>query len=283
MSLKDLFKKYSLNDRIYLQFNEKTRQYEFFQFGELIPYKKLDKYAKEFLDSHNNDLKNNPELVEKELAKIEYERKVDEREKKLEDMGYTCSSTMFISDLPISPINSEFSQKLDNMLSEENVLYGIHRVGDTSDKGIMDILENGLEMTGHGWFVDQSALELNQNVGYYPDNMQIKSELICAHGYKGSKGSLLIRIPDEDLKTGDIFITEEKKFKRLNPKYIVGYVPIIMKQNGTVTIDKILTLKDFKQIKEPEIKENKQTTVNNQLYNDLAIDENLTQEHGKSL
>ena len=46
-----------------------------------------------------------------------------------------------------------------------------------------------------------------------------------ANAYKNSKGSILIRIPDNDL-SGNIFITDKDGLIRLDPKYIIGYVPL---------------------------------------------------------
>ena len=263
MALKDLFKKYGLNDYINLKFNAVTQQYEFYYYGNPVPYKKLDSEAKRYLDSNNKALIDSPYLINKELAQIEHDKKVVERSNKLSKMGYGCSSTMFISDIKISPISEDFSNKLDKMLSEENVLYGIHRIGYTSSEEITDILENGLIMTGHGVYVSQDSLELYQNVGYYADNMQIKDELLNAHGYHSSQGSLLIRIPDEDLEKRNIFIEKENDFKRLNPKYIIGYVPFIKLSDGSVTIDRIITLNDLKKSYSQDIEKQEQPIIVN--------------------
>lgn len=255
MGLSDLFRKYGAKDYIYMLFNPETSKYEYHLYrGSAIPYKKLDKESRQKLDAKNEELIINPNLINEEIARIEHEKKVNARAKELGAMGYSCSSTIIISDKPLSPIPEAFSKQLDNMLSEEHVLYGIHRTGMDMEY-LEDALENGLIMTGHGFYVSQSAVSLDQNVAYYPDNMHIKEELMHAHGYKGSHGSLLIRIPDEDLKAKNLFIEKPGEFKRLNPKFIVGYVPIIELPNGTVTIDRIVTLQDLKK-KEESVDEN---------------------------
>ena len=53
----------------------------------------------------------------------------------------------------------------------------------------------------------------------------IIKELMYADEYKDSKGSILIRIPDYDLDK-NIFVIDDNGRTRLNPKYIVGYVPV---------------------------------------------------------
>lgn len=267
MGLSELFKKYGSKDFIILDFNPETLKYEYHLYrGGVIPYKKLDKESRKELDSKNNELLANPNLVNEELKRVERKNKAVDRYKELKSMGYECSSTMILSDKPITPMPESFSNQLDNMLSEEHVLYGIHRIGNMSLEFLEDVLENGLIMTGHGLNVSQDALSLSQNVAYYPDNYQIKTELEHAHGYKHSNGSFLIRIPDEDLKNGNLFIEREGEFKRLNPKYIVGFVPIIELPNGTVTIDRIVTLKDLKSTEEKVEVPSSEEIINDESY-----------------
>ena len=55
-------------------------------------------------------------------------------------------------------------------------------------------------------------------------------EVMNAHAYKESKGSVVVRIPDEDLK-GNIYVVNEHGNYCLNPKYIVGYFESDEKHN----------------------------------------------------
>lgn len=256
MSLKDLFKKYKLSE-LRLEFNEETRKYELYfcdVFGrKKIPYNKLDKEAQKYIDFKNQSLIDNPSIIDEEISKKEYERKVEKREQELKKMGYLCSSLCVLSDVPVS-INNQFSKQLDNMLNEENVLYGIHRPGHINEETLIDVLENGVVITGHG-NISKEAISLEQNVGYYPDNMQIKQELLCAHGWKGSNGSFLIRIPDEELKKDKLFNEPKDNFKRLKPEYIVGFVPFTKLPNGSLIIDRIITLEDIKKYKAQQKKQ----------------------------
>lgn len=65
-----------------------------------------------------------------------------------------------------------------------------------------------------------------------------------ANQYKNSKGGILIRIPDSDL-TGNIFITDKNGQTRLNPKYIVGYIPVDENHH----IEEIIQINSNNQIK----------------------------------
>lgn len=78
-------------------------------------------------------------------------------------------------------------------------------------------------MTGHHDGSIPNSGELQNNVSYYVDNKTIIKELIYANHFKNSKGSILIRIPDNDL-LGNISILDKDGGTRLNPKYIVDYV-----------------------------------------------------------
>lgn len=96
------------------------------------------------------------------------------------------------------------NQFLDNLLSEDNVLIGIHRVGNNFSKEKMDdIFNNELKITGHFDGSVASAKQLNNNVSYYPNNHKIKKELMYVDQYKSSVGSILIRIPDENLEANN--------------------------------------------------------------------------------
>ena len=44
--------------------------------------------------------------------------------------------------------------------------------------------------------------------------------------YKDSVGSILIKIPDNVLESGEDIFVHDGIANRLNPKYIIGYVPL---------------------------------------------------------
>lgn len=210
------------------KFNLKTQKYEFCIFDnsnrEWIPvvYKDLSRDTKKHLDLMNIELKDS-----KNLASAIREEKLNQRQVRLEKMGYTFDSFQhlgFYNDTIVGSMSNEMEGYLNKLVGEDNVLIGIHRVGDISYSDIQDILTNGLYMTGHMGSGAYTSVDLRNNVSYYPDNRTIINELTTASDYKDSVGSILIRIPDCDLDK-DLYITDESGFKRLNPKYIVGYVP----------------------------------------------------------
>ena len=223
-----------------LDFNPETNKYCYYDNGKPMPYNSLPKNLQRNLDEKNAVLSENQDLIIKEVRG----RNLRPRFEKLKEMGLTLESTKYGSKIPTSPIPSDFSSKLDNMFSEENVLYGIHRIGSSSDDDVLDILEHGLIITG-ATSSGVCKYGLDYNVGYYLDNMDIKAELLNASGFRNSKGSILIRIPDEALSSGR-YLVEKDGVIRLDPRFIVGYVPLVFKVDGTVTIDKILSLSQLK-------------------------------------
>ena len=173
---------------------------------------------------------------------------------KLKSLGFSCDSFEYLGPAQ-GTMSREMEALLSRLISEENVLLGIHRIGDNDSKEkIEDILTNGLEITGHLGGVAQSNKELKNNVSYYPNNKTIIKELMYADKYKNSKGSILIRIPDEDLKQ-NIFINTSDGETRLNPKYIVGYVPVYKNHH----LELITTLET---IKKSKYSYNFQNTIN---------------------
>ena len=59
--------------------------------------------------------------------------------------------------------------------------------------------------------------------------------------YKDSVGSLLIKIPDSVLENGEDIFVHDGIGNRLNPKYILGYVPLYPNHH----IEKIIENKFF--------------------------------------
>lgn len=263
MGLSDWFKRYGDLDFLTLKFDPGTKQYVYKRYGELIPYKKLSSKYKKILKAKNKELIKNPLIIDEEIQKIEYENKITERFKEMKALGYGSQATYIGSDIPTAPIPKAFDEKLTKMLSEEKVLYGLHRAGQAGPDDIEKILTDGLDITGGMSLGLNTAIndpELGHNVAYYYDNMDVKEQMLNAHGWRHSNGSFLIRIPDEDKATKDIFIREHNNYSRLKPEYIVGYVPLTRYSDGSVTIDKILTLEDIKKMNEQK-EENVQEEV----------------------
>lgn len=215
-------KKFDIEEnRLRIEFNSSEKIYVTYYGNTLIPYSKLTRKSKKYIESKNNDLKTNTALLEYELEKAAIKKRLE----KLKALKFTCDSFEYLGPVE-GTMSKQIESLLNKLVSEEDVLLGIHRIGtDDSPDKIEDILKNGLKITGHRDGAVQSNKVLKNNVGYYEDNKIIIKELMYADLYKDSKGSILIRIPDIDLEQ-NIFIIDSNGMPRLNPKYIVGYIPI---------------------------------------------------------
>lgn len=219
-------KKYDVDkDRLMRQFSPDEGYY----YVKVVSGKKvkidsseLNSKTNRLLKEENQKLASDRELLENE-AKRFY---LAERQRKLEKLGYPCHSFEYLGEVQgsISPLMQDF---LDDLVREKDVLLGVHRVKEgVSIDDIGDILENGLIIYGHLAGATNSKRDLASTVSYYPDNRTVLKELMYANEYKKASGSILIRIPDEDLeKDDDIYITTGNNV-RVNPKYILGFVPV---------------------------------------------------------
>jgi len=118
---------------------------------------------------------------------------------------------------------------LEDLTAEEknaDYIVGIHRIGD-SEEHLESLLSQGIKVQGHMMGAAKGKPELGNTVGYYPNNTTIMKEVAHAHEYKSSRGSIVVKIPKEDIIAGSIYVTDEQgKDMYLNPEYIVGYFPI---------------------------------------------------------
>ena len=210
-----------VDDHLRIVFNPQTKSYDTYYGPTLIPYSKLSRKSKKHIESENNGLRTNPDRLAYEMERDATIQRFD----KLKKLGYTCDSFEYLGPAE-GTMSKQMEDLLNRLVAENDVLLGIHRIGNNdSPEKIKDILKNGLEITGHLGGLVQSNRELKNNVGYYPNNKTIIKELMYADKYKNSKGSILIRIPDTDLEQA-IFVVDNNGRTRLNPKYIVGYVPL---------------------------------------------------------
>lgn len=235
-------KKYDVDkDRLMRQFSPDEGYY----YVKVVDGKKvkidsseLNSKTNKLLKEENQKLASDRELLEKEVKRFY----LAERQRKLEKLGYPCHSFEYLGEVQgsISPLMQDF---LDDLVSEKDVLLGVHRVKEgVSMDDIGDILENGLIIYGHLAGATNSKRDLASTVSYYPDNSTVLKELMYANEYKNASGSILIRIPDEDLeKDDDIYITTGNNV-RVNPKYILGFVPV----DKDHYVDRLVTKTDLK-------------------------------------
>lgn len=183
----------------------------------------LSDKSNKFLGKKNKELLTSPWLLGEEMKSS-----VDiDRRNKLVDLGYPCTSfEVLFSERETDSISDEVLQYLRELTAEDDVLLGIHRTGNCSLDDIASILRCGLEITRLNGNTTNSPIHLINNVSYYPNNETIIKELLNADTYKNSLGAILIRIPDEDLSKNIFMIDSESGTFILDPKYIVGFVPV---------------------------------------------------------
>lgn len=235
-------KKYDVDkDRLMRQFSPDEGYY----YVKVVAGKKvkidsseLNSRTNKLLKEENQRLISDRELLEKEAKKFH----LAERQRKLEKLGYPCHSFEYLGEVQgsVSLLMQDF---LDDLVCEKDVLIGIHRVKEgVSIDDIGDILENGLIIYGHLAGATNSKRDLASTVSYYPDNRTIIKELMYANEYKNASGSILIRIPDIELeKDDDVYITDGNNV-RVNPKYILGFVPVDKEHH----VDRLVTKTDLK-------------------------------------
>lgn len=258
-------------DSLMIKFDLDTKSYRMNKWNEFIPEKKLNKETRNFLIEYNKRLEDK-ELLSREIKKAEVYRKQlanhDKRHNELRELEISNSSFTVMGFEP-GHISNEVFDYLYPILSEENVVIGIHRTGGATMEDIENIFKNGFNMSGHGYNVVQhGGVPLYENFGIYEENMRIMDELAYASGYKHSSGSILVRLPDEDIKNGKIFdqkvgkttitrlINNELKkvevdevVRKLKTEYIIGYVPV----DENFNIDKIILNPNYGKDKTKEI------------------------------
>lgn len=149
------------------------------------------------------------------------------RHEKLKSLGFPCTSfEVLYSPRDSGVISDDMMDYLQKLTDEEGVLIGIHRTGKASLEDIKSILTYGLIIGTLNENTASSPIKLSNNVSYYPDNKTIIKEIINADEHKGSLGSILIRIPDEDLSGNLFFVDVENGNFILDPKYVVGFIPV---------------------------------------------------------
>lgn len=232
-------------DSLVTEFDPVGKKFVFLLGDEIIPYDRLNRKSRLFLDLMNDELITNPAYLSSLIARAEIDeviKKSDERIKFLSSVGYNKYGFRHLVGTALQgTISQEVLGFLMPLIKDEHILVGIHRVkGITSDDSIEDILLNGLLFFGHQGGMVVSKVKLEDHVSYYESNSFILNELILAYDYKDSSGSILIAIPFEDLGK-DLFVRMDDGI-RLNPKYIVGYFPVFDKN-----IDSFVTPEQIKE------------------------------------
>lgn len=222
-------KKYdSIDDRLILKFDLDKKRFYYLLKDRILSDNELNKRTRKSLFSINEELKN-PEYLKNVLYQEETKRVLaedNERTKFLSSKGYTFESFSTLKGIvPQGTMSDTVEKVLLPLVNNDQNLVGIHRVqAGVSNAQIEDILLNGLILNGHLGGATSNKSSLSDHVSYYSNNRIIINELMFADAYKNSSGSILVNIPFSDLDK-DVII-KNKDTIRLNPKYIVGYIPL---------------------------------------------------------
>ena len=176
-------------------------------------------------------------------------KKESKRMKLIKDLTYThgysilrSSQTLkeddFLLDLSkeydeYGYMSEELGKELDNLFVDEDYIVGIHRTGYTNmdEKTINSIFNKGLINNGH---IMQGGMagnyDIEKTVSLFYDFTIFNGQLKAAHGYKGSEGCIIVKIPKSYLGKSDgdikpIYYIDEGVTKLL-PEFIYGYVPV---------------------------------------------------------
>ena len=130
-------------------------------------------------------------------------------------------------------MSDELGDELDELFLDDDYIIGIHRTGYTpmDDKTIDDIFSKGLINNGHimqGGGTGNYSIE--NTVSLFYDFTIMNGQLKAAHGYKGSMGCVIVKIPKSYLgkKDGDIkpIYYIDGGVVKLLPEFVYGYVSV---------------------------------------------------------
>lgn len=225
-----------------LEFDYETNQFVYYYGNTLVPYDYLNLKTKLALKKENQRLIEDPTLREYYLKLKESK----EKKEFLSTLGISFNSFQALNAQG-GTISEEAAIFFESLLNQEDVLIGLHRVGTNGSKEIIeDVLTNGLILTGHLDGATRNTNTLSNNISFYEDNNIAIKELMYTNIYKNSKGSYLVCIPLYDLEEGMVYKVDNNGTLRLNPYYIVGYVPVNNQYIDTIITKDNLDLLDEK-------------------------------------
>ena len=205
----------------------------------------LNKRSLKELKRATLSLNEDKNLQEMELSFYRRRQRAD----KMKQYGLTTVGFEVLGEVKGS-IAPMLKDQLEELVEEKDVLLGIHRTKQgTSIDDIADILNNGLRIDGHMGGMTASTKSLSDTVSYYYDNRTIIKEAMYANIYKNSSGSIIIRIPDEDLADPNKVYISDGDSVRVDPKYILGYIPVTSDHH----LERMYTKKDISELKQQNI------------------------------
>lgn len=284
-------------DSLAVVFDLNSMSYKMSKWNQIVPNKRLNWKTIKLLGEYNDKLKDDPDLLKREVTMATFKRdqkqKSENRKQELADMGYNIPSIKVIGFEP-GNISQSVLDYLIPMLSEDHVLFGIHRIGVAGIDDAKSIFERGFLMSGGGLnVVQQGGVSLEQNFSIYADNSELLNQLMYANGYKGSKGSIIIRIPDEDVKENKMFsdtVTDElitveedgkmvsktvQNIKRyLKSEYIVGYAPV----DENFNVEKFILNPHYGEKKEEVVKDNSSKEKTSEILANILVEKEMNQQ-----
>lgn len=130
-------------------------------------------------------------------------------------------------------VSQELGEELDTLIMDDNYALGIHRTGYThvDEEVIEDVFNIGLINNGDAMQgVVYDYIDIEKTVSLYSEITIMLDNLKKSHGYKGSQGCFIVRIPKPYLgkKPGEIkpIYYKYNGTIRLLPEFIYGYVPV---------------------------------------------------------
>ncbi len=129
-------------------------------------------------------------------------------------------------------MSQELGEELDSLFLDDNYIVGIHRTGYTymDDATIEKIFNEGLINNGHIMSGGMDGTQdIQKTVSLFYDFPILNGQLKAAHGYKGSEGCIVVKIPKsylgkEDGEIKPIYYKKDSNI-RLLPEFIYGYIP----------------------------------------------------------
>lgn len=136
-------------------------------------------------------------------------------------------------------MSEELGEELDSLFLDDSYIVGIHRTGYTymDEVTISKIFSEGLINNGHIMSGGMDGTQdIEKTVSLFYDFPILNGQLKAAHGYKGSEGCIVVRIPKsylgkEDGEIKPIYYKKDSNV-RLLPEFIYGYIPT--KENGVL-------------------------------------------------
>lgn len=244
-------KKYDYEiDGIRYEFDLKEDRYCFFKDDKIIENDKMNLRSKRFLKNKNRMTEQQKEenrkiamIVKKNKEESEKIKKaIEDRKNNGIDLNYSSFEVMTTKEPKLSKDVKMYLDDITCQKENDKYVVGIHRIGSTEEH-LESILNSGILIQGHMMGAAKGKPELNNTVSVYPLNETIVKEVGFAYTYKDSKGSVVVKIPKEDIVSKNIYITDDNKNTYLDPKYIIGYFPI----EEDKTVDKIVTKDNLKE------------------------------------